>query len=440
MYYDPSVADNGTIIIARYTDKKLTYRIMNSGVSFGGNGTYNFDGKLIGEFDCNMNSRDIMYNRHHSKYLPANFAYIGNSDNWISEKVYPPNATKMQKDYNGTMRDQLKSFTGVLTWNDYTRYDHGPLASNYGYNSDIKTTSISSQGHVVAFLRCKDLSSEPIGSVFYPPTGIKSNSYYNTEYKRAADSHWTKMLHDKDTTRRLMFTTTIKGINPGTAFTTDINHVVENTNPESRNNKFAIRPQPFELSKDGNSIVVGSGLYRKNVNNQYLNSFLMKNPWDDVNDLSKYFEASYPPELIDNSINKDGTVIASLWGPQYDEVYEKSSHFVRNSQNYTREPDMTSQYGLPIRNYMIQVFTSGENASFWQRQTRFFKGNRCKHISLTASGDLVAYTMTEDNWHNNYFKNEDFWKSSGSRKTLDDPRKGYINFLEVESIGHKPPT
>ena len=174
----------------------------------------------------------------------------------------------------------------------------------------------------------------------------------------------------------------------------------------------------------------------------------MKNPWDDVYDLSKYgFVVTHPPELIDNAINKDGTVIASLWGPQYDEVYERSSSFEGRytynqygNQVFNKEPDMTSQYGLPKRSYIVQVFTSGEDASSWQRQIRHFRGNRCKHISLTASGDLLAYSMTEDNWHGNYFKEEDFWKRTGSMDTAMDQRMGYINFLEVENIGHEPPT
>ena len=301
-------------------------------------------------------------------------------------------------------------------------------------------------------MRCKEIgssASSSIESTFSPPTGIntQAKSGTKTEYKRTADSYYTKALHVKDTSRKLLFVTTIKGIHPGTAFITDIDHVIEA--PDGvRADKLAIRPQPFELSKDGNSIVVGSGLYRRNDSNQYKNSFLMKNPWDDVYDLSKYgFIVNHPPELIDNAINKDGTVIASLWGPQYDEVYERSSSFEGRytynqygNQVFNKEPDMTSQYGLPRRSYIVQVFTSGEDASSWQRQIRHFRGNRCKHISLTASGDLLAYSMTEDNWHSNYFKEEDFWKRTGSMNTALDQRMGYINFLEVENIGHEPPT
>ena len=116
LYYDPSLADNGTLILARYTDHKLTYHIMNSGVSFGGNGTYNFDGELIDEFDFNINHLNTMYNGH-SRYLPAvNTIYINNS---IATKIYPPNAHKFYTDSYGRTRDLLRDFEGPLTWNDY---------------------------------------------------------------------------------------------------------------------------------------------------------------------------------------------------------------------------------------------------------------------------------------------------------------------------------
>ena len=445
-YYDPSLADNGTLIVARYTDKKLTYRIMNSGVSFGGNGTYNFDGELIGEIEFNTGGLDTMYNRHHSRYLPALSTIYGN--NSIATAIYPPNSHKFYTDSYGRTRDQLRDFSGNLNYNDYTRYDHGPLAANYSYKSDIKTTSISSQGHVVAFLQCKDVGSAT-QSYIHPPTGIRTdNSTSAVEYRRSPDSSYIKALHEKDETRGLLFVTTIKGIPPGNSFITDINHEVYNTNTRQRQDKIVTQPQPFELSKDGNSIVVGSGLYRKNASNQYKNSFLMKNPWSDVPDLKVYdFTATHPPELIDNSINKDGTVIASLWGPKYLELYDIKSTFKgryqTNSQGQTRyyaEPDMTSQYGHPRRNYIIQVCTSGEDASEWKQQIKLFSGNRCKNINLTASGDLVAYAMTEDNWHDNYFRDKDFQNRTGSLNTNDDPRKGYINFLENENIGHTPPT
>ena len=418
---------------------------MNSGVSFGGNGTYNFDGELIREYEFNTGGLDTMYNRHHSRYLPALSTISVN--NSIATAIYPPNSHKFYTDSYGRTTDQLRDFSGNLNYNDYTRYDHGPLAANYSYKSDIKTTSISSQGHVVAFLRCKDVATTQ--SSFHPPTGIRTDiGVSSMQYRRSPDSNYIRALHAKDETRSLLFVTTIAGIHPGNSFIFDINHEVHNTNTEKRQDKIVTVPQPFELSQDGNSIVVGSGLYRKNAIGQYKNSFLMKNPWSDVPDLKVYdFTATHPPELIDNSINKDGTVIASLWGPKYLEPYDIKSTFKgryqTNSQGqtfYYAEPDMTSQYGHPRRSYIIQVFTSGEDASEWKRQVKLFSGNRCKNINLTASGDLVAYAMTEDNWHDNYYYYHNFQNRTGSTTTADDPRKGYINFLENENIGHTPPT
>ena len=43
------------------------------------------------------------------------------------------------------------------------------------------------------------------------------------------------------------------------------------------------------------------------------------------------------------------------------------------------------------------------------------------NISLTASGDLVAYAMTEDNWHNNYYESPTFYKD-GNKNVKPDMR------------------
>jgi fatty-acid desaturase len=47
--------------------------------------------------------------------------------------------------------------------------------------------------------------------------------------------------------------------------------------------------------------------------------------------------------------------------------------------------------------------------------------------------------MTEDNWHNNYYESPTFYKD-GNKNVKPDMRRGYINFLENENIGHTPPT
>ena len=377
-----------------------------------------------------MGQRSTMYNAHESRY------YLST--------IYPPNA--YLRDRHGG--NKLRDFKGGIIWNDYTKFDHGPLAANFGYKSDIKTTSISNQGHVVAYLRCRDVTSDSVSSSYHPVTGTSQvrADVFDTPYRRTPDSHYNYSLKEKDRQRSLLFETTIEGIDPGPNFITSIFHEVENVNTEKRNDKLATRPLPFELSGDGDSIVVGSGLYRRNGGFAYRNYFFMENPWqfdrlrdigytqDFINQID-YENNRYSPLLIDNAINEDGTVIAGLWGYKWDEQLESPVRSIRNSY----DANTTARFGYQRRHYIISVWTSGQSSSSWDSQIRFFTGNRCNNISLTASGDLVAYAMTEDNWHNNYYESPTFYKD-GNKNVKPDMRRGYINFLENENIGHTPPT
>ena len=105
---------------------------------------------------------------------------------------------------------------GGIIWNDYTKFDHGPLATNFGYKSDIKTTSISNQGHVVAYLRCRDVTSDSVSSSYHPVTGTSQvrADVFDTPYRRTPDSHYNYSLKEKDRQRSLLFETTIEGIDP----------------------------------------------------------------------------------------------------------------------------------------------------------------------------------------------------------------------------------
>ena len=179
----------------------------------------------------------------------------------------------------------------------------------------------------MAYLRCRDVTSDSVSSSYHPVTGTSQvrADVFDTPYRRTPDSHYNYSLKEKDRQRSLLFETTIEGIDPGPNFITSIFHEVENVNTEKRNDKLATRPLPFELSGDGDSIVVGSGLYRRNGGFAYRNYFFMENPWqfdrlrdtgytqDFINQID-YENNRYSPLLIDNAINEDGTVIAGLWG------------------------------------------------------------------------------------------------------------------------------